>query len=287
VIEAGERAALHEYKSPVSDNSRWEGFVHRAGDIFVCTPPKAGTTWMQTIVASLLWPNGDTPGVVGIISPWLEARFDPVDEILQRLEAQQHRRCVKTHSPAEAIPWFPTGSYIAVGRDWRDGLMSFDNHLTHMRSDIILDGSNEPGRPEYSGDVHELFEWWMAEASYFTIIGQWWERRHEPNVVLVHYNDMKANLEGEMRRIAAFLELDIPEDKWPEVVERCSFDSMRNRSAEIADFDRIFEGGAESFLFKGTNERWRGVLTDEELARYDKRVAELLPPDAVEWLEHT
>ena len=44
------------------DNRRWEHFVHRPGDIFVCTPPKCGTTWTQTIVASLLWPEGDAPG---------------------------------------------------------------------------------------------------------------------------------------------------------------------------------------------------------------------------------
>jgi aryl sulfotransferase len=286
VIEAGERTALHEYKSPVADNSRWEGFVHRPGDIFVCTPPKAGTTWMQTIVASLMWPDGDAPGVVGHISPWVDARFEPVDVILERLEAQPHRRFIKTHTPPDGIPWFPTGSYIAVGRDGRDALMSFDNHLAHMRSDILRDDEGAPAMPPYSGDVHELFEFWLTTGDYLATIAQWWERRDEPNVVLVHYNDMKADLEGQMRRVAAFLELEVPENKWPAVVERCTFDSMRDRSSEIADFDRIFEGGAESFLYKGTNERWRGVLTDDELARYEMRVAELLPPDAVDWLEH-
>src|SRR3954447_24886106 len=127
-VESGVRAPRTESKTRVSDNSRWEGFRHRPGDIFVCTPPKAGTTWMQTIVATLLFPDG-VPGVVSYLSPWLDARFDPIDVILERLEAQQHRRFIKTHTPPEGIPWFPDASYIAVARDGRDALMSFDNHL--------------------------------------------------------------------------------------------------------------------------------------------------------------
>ena len=56
------------------------------------------------------------------------------------------------------------------------------------------------------------------------------------------------------------------------------------RSDEIADFDQLFVGGADTFLYKGTNNRWRGVLRDEELAEFDRCSAELLPPDAVTWL---
>ena len=274
-----------EYKSPVADNSRWENFVHRPGDIFVCTPAKSGTTWMQAIVASLLWPDGNAPGVIGTMSPWIDARFDPVSVVLDRLEAQTHRRFIKTHTPPDGIPWFPTGSYIVVGRDGRNAFMSFDNHIAYMRPDAFNDGEDAPALPPYTGDVHQLFEFWLADATNLKTIAQWWERRHEPNVLLVHYNDMQADLEGEMRRVAAFLQIEVASEAWPAVVARCTFDSMRQRSEEIADFDRVFEGGAQTFLYKGTNERWRGILTDKELERHANRVAELLPPDAAAWLE--
>ena len=62
---------LRPYRWAVSDNRRWKHFEYRPGDIFVCTPPKCGTTWMQTILASLLWPDGDIPGQVMTISPWI------------------------------------------------------------------------------------------------------------------------------------------------------------------------------------------------------------------------
>ena len=36
-----------------------------------------------------------------------------------------------------------------------------------------------------------------------------------PNLLMVHYADMKADLEGEMRRVAGFLEIEVPERLWP------------------------------------------------------------------------
>jgi aryl sulfotransferase len=102
-------------------------------------------------------------------------------------------------------------------------------------------------------------------------------------LLFLHYNDLKSDLAGEMRRVAAFLGVDVPASRWPGVVERCTFESMRARGDEIGSFWN-FEGGAASFLFKGTNGRWRDVLTPTELVAYETRVAELLPTDAAVWL---
>jgi aryl sulfotransferase len=47
-----------------------------------------------------------------------------------------------------------------------------------------------------------------------------WTRRAEPNVLLVHYDDLAADLDAEMRRIAAYLELPVDELSWPNLVRR-------------------------------------------------------------------
>jgi aryl sulfotransferase len=280
-----------DYRSIVSDNHRWEQFTHRPGDIFVCTPPKCGTTWMQTIVVTLLFPAGDAPGPVVEIAPWIDARFYPIDELITRLDAQEHRRSIKTHTPADGIPWHPDASYIVVGRDGRDAFMSFVNHLRNMRPDRVGDlaGSAieegiELGEMPALDDEHAFFAQWLEGGDLFHHIDTFWAHHGEPNVLFAHYDDMTADLEGEMRRVAAFLELDIDEDLWPAMVERCTFASMKARPDEIGPFDQLFVGGADSFLYKGTNGRWRDVLTADEVAAYDRRVAELLPPDAVTWL---
>ena len=84
--------------------------------------------------------------------------------------------------------------------------------------------------------------------------------------------------------MAAFLEIDVPEAAWPPVVERATFADMRRRADAVVPSPMAFEGGGRGFLHAGTNGRWRDVLAAEEVARYEARVAEVLPPDAAAWM---
>lgn len=279
------------YRDGVTDGTRWEKLTHRPGDIIIATPPKCGTTWTQAIVSSLLWPDGSPPAPVFTVSPWIDGRLEPIDAVAERLEGQQHRRFIKTHTPADGVPWWPTASYIVVLRDGRDAFMSLQNHMARMRPEVVAmvnaEAERDGGEPlQWSGEAEQDFPRWLANPeSAPAYLASWWPRRNEPNVLLVHYNDLKADLGGEMRRIAAFLELTIPEEMWPAVVERCTFESMRARGDEIGPFDMVFEGGTEGFLFKGTNGRWRDVLSADLLASYHHRIAEALTSDAAAWLE--
>lgn len=283
--------SLVPYRSAVADNRRWASFEPRPGDVFVCTPAKCGTTWMQTILASLFWPDGKAPGPVLEIAPWIEFEVDPIEEVLARLEAQRHRRFIKTHTPADGIPFFPDAKYIFVARDGRDAFMSMCNHLERFKDDV-REGLNAkaasdgvPPLPPWDGDIHGFFQVWLGMLGMLEHVATFWERRRDPNVLLVHFNDLKADLAGEMRRVADFLDVQVPEAQWPAVVERCTFESMRERGPEIAPFEKLFEGGAKGFIFKGTNGRWKDVLTAEELETYADRVAQVMGPDAARWLE--
>ena len=282
---------MRVYRNAVMDNARWAGFEPRPDDIFVCTPSKCGTTWMQTIVANLLWPEGDIPGtVVNGITPWIEAKFMPAEAMHAMLRAQTHRRAMKSHSPADAIPWFPQAKYITVGRDGRDAFMSWCNHVQRMKMIDMLNAqaAKEGVRPilKFDGDYHSFFRAWLEEENnFFEVIGSFWARRAEPNLLFVHYNDLKADLGGEMRRVAEFLDIQIPESKWAAVIDRCTFESMRRVEGDADPMQMAFEGGIKGFIFKGTNGRWRDVLTDDEVAAYRKRVAETLPDDAAQWIE--
>ena len=263
----------------------------RPGDIFVCTPAKCGTTWMQTIVASLLWPTGDPPGPVLGISPWIEMNgIIPAAEMHALLAAQTHRRFMKSHTPADGIPWFDDARYIFVARDGRDAFMSLCNHVENFRDELresinAQAPAGVPHLPAWDGDVHAFFaNWLLDEEILFRHVATFWAERHRPNLHVVHYNDLKADLGGEMRRLAAFLGAEVPEERWPAVVARCTFEAMRADEARVGAVDMVFKGGLKSFVFKGTNGRWRDVLTADELAAYDRRVAEMLPPDCAAWL---
>jgi aryl sulfotransferase len=283
------RVRRHVY----DDSRRWERFVPRVDDIFISTPPKSGTTWTQGIVSSLLWPDGDAPAPAFDVSPWVDARIVPADEMMARLEAIPHRRFLKTHSPADTTPIFKRCRYLAVYRDGRDALVSWANHRAKMRPEIIealnplaaADGI-APWPPRWNGDLDVLFDEWVDWGTPMEHLASWWPFRHEPFVLLVHYADLLADLEGEMRRIAEYLEIDVPSDRWPGAVHRCGFESMRDQHGAGSLLQRAFEGGESAFFHRGTNGRWREVLNAKQLARHDALVAEDLSPGAAAWLEH-
>ncbi len=283
-------SALRPYRTPIFDNRRWANFEPRPGDIFVCTPPKCGTTWTQTIISSLLWPDGDAPGPVLAISPWIEFELMPIEAVLGTLQAQMGRRFIKSHTPADGIPFFPDAKYVVVGRDGRDAFMSLCNHmerfkaLDHLNARASADGVQP--LPNWDGDVHGFFQRWLEEPMHLEHLSSFWARRSDPRLYFLHYNDLKADLAGEMRHLGDWLGIAVPEAKWPAVVERCTFEAMRERGSEIGPFEFAFEGGAKGFLFKGTNGRWRDVLTPHELAAYARRVREFAPPNAAAWIEH-
>jgi len=257
----------------------------------VCTPPKCGTTWTQTIVGNLLFPDGDTAKPLLELAPWLEARFTPLAEVLEELESQTGRRSIKSHTPADGIAWDPACFYIVVGRDGRDAFMSLVNHMASMRPDkvaeliesAVADGI-ELGPPP-SDDIHQFFAQWLEGGEMFHFMSTYWQHRNEPNVLFVHYDELKQDLEKQIRRIAAFIGVGIDEKKMPGILQRCSFEWMRDNSDRIAPFEELFDGGGKSFFFKGVNGRWRDVLTAEEVASYEQRSREMLAPDLKAWLD--
>jgi len=282
---------LKPYRQAVSDNARWADFEPRPNDIFVCTPAKCGTTWTQTIVVNLLWPDGKFPATVMELSPWIEAQFNPLEQMHERLRAQSHRRVIKTHTPADGIPFFTDAKYIFVARDGRDAFMSMCNHMDRMKRELVgalnakaTDDGVQP-MPSWNGDVHGFFQGWIESRQHIAHVGTFWDRRAEQNQLLVHFNDLKKDLGGEMRRIARFLDVDVPASLWPGAIDRCTFESMRDHEEQVGKFDG-FEGGIKGFIFKGTNGRWRDVLTKDELALYDRRVSETLSSEAAAWMEH-
>jgi hypothetical protein len=102
--------------------------------------------------------------------------------------------------------------------------------------------------------------------------------------VCLHYDDLKADLEGQMRALAAHLGIDVDEDRWPRLVQAATFDSMRNSANTTAGAGREHWIDPAAFFNRGTSGQWRDLLDDADLARYATRVRALAPDDLVEWL---
>lgn len=111
-----------------------------------------------------------------------------------------------------------------------------------------------------------------------------WSRRDEPNVVLVHYDDLVSDLAGQMRRLAWLLGISVVEDTWPSLVEAATFRRMRERADRLAPDPAGVVRNRVKFFRQGRSGAGRELLTDQELTSYRDRTAELAPPDLLAWL---
>jgi aryl sulfotransferase len=133
-----------------------------------------------------------------------------------------------------------------------------------------------------SQDPRQFFLDWLADAEaevtegfgidlpFFEFENTYWRERKRENVLFVHYNDLKADLAGEMRRIAEFLSISVPDDIMPKLVEAATFQSMKRDGDALVPMAKMaWDRGADRFINQGTNNRWKDVLTADDLARYD------------------
>jgi aryl sulfotransferase len=275
------------------DSTVWNEFNFRDDDIIVATYGKSGTTWMQQIVAQLLFSGEQV--AVSTVSPWLDLRVPPKAERLAAIEAQTHRRFIKTHLPIRALRYSPHAKYIYVARDGRDVVWSLHNHHANGNELWYAMINDTPGRvgPPFEpppASVHEYFLTWLERDghplwSFWDHVRGWWEIRHLPNLLLVHYADLKADLDGEMRRVAAFLDIAIDEHRWPTLLRHCGFDYMKAHGSSIVPaVDDFLRNGAKTFINKGTNGRWRDVLTRDEIRRYEIVARTRLGETCAAWL---
>ena len=294
----------YRYQSPEEDSGRWLDFPFRDGDIVISTRSKTGTTWVQTICALLIFQTPELPAPISQLSPWLDHLITPREEVYARLAAQQHRRFIKTHTPLDGIPLDPRATYIVTARHPLDTAVSLyyqGNNLDRAKI-RALTGEPEPTTP--ASPRKPLHDWLLAyisgDATPWIVrshpredldslpglmwhLSDAWTRRHEPNVMLAHYDDLSADLEGQMQRIAERLGISVPEQTWPALVHAATFETMKSSAARLIPTAGILKSNA-AFFRRGISGAGQEVLSDTEIAAYHARAAELAPSGLLDWL---
>lgn len=293
----------HHYLSALVDSDRWDGFAVRDDDIVITTSYKAGTTWMQGICAALVFQQARPPVPQDQLTPWLDANFAPIEVVTDLIENLKSRRYIKTHLPLDGIKFFDEIKYIFVGRDGKDVWMSMWNHWHNMVPETIDELNNALGRQGPSlrhapDEIGSAFDEWLARGtfdwesdgypfwSHLHHAKTWWEFRHLPNILFVHYEDLLHDIDGQLRRISRYLDIPVNEEIWPELLEGISFKSMK------ASADIMAPGGSQgiwkdnsNFFHKGENKRWQGVLDESQVEAYDELAREELGEELARWLE--
>ena len=276
------------------DSTIWNDFRFRDDDVVISTYAKSGTTWMQQIIAQLLF--GPDPDLeVAEMSPWLDLRVPPKEVKLPQVEAQIHRRFLKTHLPLDALVFSPQAKYIYIGRDGRDVVWSMYNHHANANQfwyDTLNDSPGRVGPPiePPPADVRDYWRDWMDRDGhpfwpFWENVRTWWAARDLPNVLFVHFADLKRDMPGQMRRVADFLGVPVEASGWERIVEYCSFEWMKQHAHKSVPLGGAFwDAGAEAFINKGTNGRWAETLSAADVAEYDARALRELGPKCARWL---
>jgi hypothetical protein len=296
------------YQAMGYDSTRWDGFEFRPGDIVITTPPKCGTTWMQRICGLLIFQSPDFPRTLAEISPWLDMVTQDIGSLRDRLAAQTHRRFIKTHTPLDGLPMDERVTYVCVGRDPRDAAISWDHHRANtdpekfMAARAKVMGTDDiealiARDPMPLGDTLEERFWswvdkssppWHVASSLAATLhhfDQALKARDRANVVVLHYAELQADLEGEMRSLAARLGIDVPEPLWPTLVQAATFEDMRANADRLApNTDQGLFKDSGKFFHSGESGQWRSFLADAPAhRRYANRVGELTTPEVSAW----
>jgi hypothetical protein len=227
----------------------------------------------------------------------------PLADVVRDLNAQQHRRFIKSHTPLDGLPFDERVTYICIGRDPRDVAISFDHHMANMDVNAFLiarylavglddlgEAISDQSFNRLESERERFWQWIDAPASrglpaMMHHLSTFWEVRKFPNVVLLHFSDLKADLPGQMRCLAARLGVKLPEELWHELVQAATFEEMRGRADDIVPnaTEALWHDNAR-FFNTGANGQWRELLDEEDLRRYQVRVLELAPVELATWI---
>ena len=281
------------YLGPLTDNRRWDHIEIRTDDVIVATPPKCGTTWMQTIVALLLSGDPDVETDLSVKMPWVDIRFRDITEVAARIEAMPHRRCLKSHTPLDGLPLDDHAQYICVFRHPLDAHFSYRRHIHNIpvtvfdmwfpeddRDGITFRRFLDGGPEGFDGDAmplaHILRHYATAKAC-----------ANQHNISLFHYADMARDLAGTFDRVAALLGISHPPPVMAQLIQAATFDNMRANAARFAPGggSGFFKSDTD-FFHSGTSGKWQDQLSDAEYAAYDAIMSDALAPKDRAWLEY-
>lgn len=180
-------------------------------DIIISPFAKCGTTWLQQIAHGLRTRGSMDFEEISNVTPWLEVATDLGIDLDGPQVAKP--RVFKSHLSWGDVP--KGGRYIVSFRAPSDSFIStyrfFEGFF--FEPDTI--------------DLDAFFQWRnpsaeMGERGYWHHLASWWEQRNNPDVLLLCYEDMRADFPETVRRIASFMDIPLDDELFDCVVRQAS-----------------------------------------------------------------
>jgi len=125
---------------------------------------------------------------------------------------------------------------------------------------------------------------------FFGFINAWWPLRNKPNVLLLHFSEMKKDHEGSVRKIAQHLGFEPTAEQWPKILEYTSFKWMKANEGKfeiqtLLPFPVLLPG---AMVRKGeTGKQDEDGMTPEIAADIRGWASKMVPDEAARaWMFH-
>jgi len=200
------------------------------------------------------------------------------------------RRAIKTHISPPVLPYkgpgeSPSVKYVVILRNPEEAIASmkpFIGKHTDEFFDLWKIPVGSKNFPDFETFYQKMVVGHRLYMALFEFMKNWWPLRNEPNVLMMHFTDMKNDHEGCIREIADFLGFTPTDEQWPKILQNTSFSSMRKNhfkyeARSISDVQILekhgmlrrgvsglqHEDGITEEISRDLAARGREVLTDE------------------------
>ncbi len=224
--------------------------------------------------------------------------------MLAQLDAQTHRRFIKTHTPLDGVPEWSDVTYVTVGRDPRDVFVSWEHHTANLNPENVfaaIDGAVGfetvlPFVDDSPDTIEERYDLWLVNESSTALMSlafvashleASWQRRSRPNVEMFHFEELRSDRAGAMTRLAEALDVQLSSDRIEELAEAASIGRMRVRADDLAPNTKTIFHDSTNFFRSGEGGDWRSFVTPEPDAIYWQRIDELMSPELRDWLHRS
>ena len=260
-------------QSPRRKARAFKGYRPTRHDVFVCTYVRSGTNWTMQIAFQIAHRGRGEYEHIHDVVAWPEPPMLRIVDLRDATPARQAPtglRVIKTHLESHYVPYSPAARYIVVVRDPKEVFVS-----SYFFSGVILPGSRMVPVSEW----HAMFlRDDFPHGSWAEHLASYWPWRDRGNVLMLTYGEMIQDLEGSVRRIAAFMDVALTDEELALVVEKSSFAHMQDIERKFAPalpfpLNRF---ARPVMIRKGKSGRSEELLTKEQQAQIDRHMQDEL-----------
>ena len=269
------------YTAHPSDQRPFSDFQARSSDIFVTTAPKCGTMWMLHILHQIR-SNGDGEfkSLLEHIK-WFGAPLKlTVEKLFVLYEKMPDPRIFKAHRTTDLIPDIDQVRLIMTTRDPRDACVSMYHHKCDLTKDRrVRFGISVPG--SFAEHVNE----WLQNGYWYTHMASWWQERNRPNLLILRYEDLVADLAKGVDQVSDFLGWSLDSVARNRVIEHCQFRWMAERRERfIYPWSDGLSFKPSGFIRKGKIGDYQSLMTPEQSKRILARARDVLPTECLSFI---